>query len=122
MQQAFTQFTKDYNKQYEVAEVFKRFEIFQQNMQMIQEHNAKGEDWTMAMNEHGDLTWEEFSVQFKGFKGVRSSYLRSQNLHKPVKGETFADSLDWNSKGPRHHGRSTFQSIVFLHTNTRMKV
>jgi C1A family cysteine protease len=99
MQQAFTQFTKDYNKQYEVAEVFKRFEIFQQNMQMIQEHNAKGEDWTMAMNEHGDLTWEEFSVQFKGFKGVRSSYLRSQNLHQPVKGETFADSLDWNSKG-----------------------
>ena len=30
--------------------------------------------------------------------------------------------LEICSCSPRHHDRSTFQSIVFLHTNTRMKV
>jgi C1A family cysteine protease len=53
----------------------------------------------MGMNEFGDLTFEEFHARYTGFAGERNEYARKQNLHEVIEGETYADSLDWVSKG-----------------------
>lgn len=53
----------------------------------------------MAMNEHGDLTWEEFHSKFTGYTPNNNSYLRSKNLHEAPKNEVLADTVDWRQKG-----------------------
>jgi C1A family cysteine protease len=94
----FIAFAEKFEKNYPVGEVFKRFEIFQQNKKMIEEHNAQGHGWTMALNEFADMTWEEFHGQFTGYKGKQHTFMRSQNLHVAPQGEVVADSMDWRSK------------------------
>lgn len=95
----FIKFAEDYEKEYSVGEVFNRFEIFKANQVQIAEHNALDLGWTMAMNEHGDLTWDEFHSTFTGYKGVKNDFLRSKNLHVSPKNEVLADSVDWRTKG-----------------------
>jgi C1A family cysteine protease len=99
MQADFAQFAADYDKSYSVEEVFSRFENFRANSLMIKEHNAKGLPWTMAMNEFGDMTWEEFHSVFTGFKGESRRLGDSFGMHEAVEGQVIADSLDWNAKG-----------------------
>jgi len=101
-QKAFTGFIKQYGKTYAHDEFFSRYNIFKANMQMIQEHEAGDHPFSMAMNEFGDLTFEEFHSRFTGFNAREQSFLRSLNtakfphdLHVPVSGE----SLDWRQKG-----------------------
>jgi len=94
----FTKFAEKFNKQYSVGEVFERFEIFQQNKKMIEEHNAGDHGYTMAMNEFADMGWEEFHGTFTGYAGKSQSYLRSQNLHEAKAGEKFAPEIDWRNK------------------------
>jgi len=60
MQFEFTQFVKDYNKKYDTVEFFKRFENFKVEMNLVREHNAGNHTWTAAINEHSDMTREEF--------------------------------------------------------------
>lgn len=95
----FTAFVKKYKKQYAMEEVFEKFATFKSNMATIASHDADTEGWSMAPNEFTDLTWEEFSAMYKGYKHQPRSYLRSKNLHVAPKGEVLADSLDWNAKG-----------------------
>lgn len=94
----FTKFAEKFNKQYSVGEVFERFEIFQQNKKMIEEHNAGDHGYTMAMNEFADMGWEEFHGTFTGYAGKAQGYLRSQNLHEATEGEKFAPEIDWRNK------------------------
>lgn len=73
--------------------------MFKTNVKLIEDHNAGGHSFSMAMNEFGDLTFAEFKARYTGFAGQRNEYARSRNLHKPLLGETLADSLDWVAKG-----------------------
>ena len=46
-----------------------RASIFAHNLAKINAHNAKGESWTMAVNEFADLTSQEFAVgRIGGYK------------------------------------------------------
>jgi len=94
----FVSFMTKYSKEYPVEELSARFEVFSANLKAIEEHNAKGEAWTMGVNEFADLTAEEFSALYKGYKPRQNSYARSQNLHVH-NGQPLADELDWVSKG-----------------------
>jgi C1A family cysteine protease len=53
-------------------EMFERFHIYQKNLDHIIQHNSKGLDWTLGMNQFGDLTNEEFRATYLGFKGDSS--------------------------------------------------
>jgi len=78
---------------------FNRFNVFKANLDMIREHNAKNDSWTMGMNEFGDLTWEEFRASYVGGTKPRSGeYIRSKNYAsvKPV--PNIPASLDWRQK------------------------
>jgi hypothetical protein len=94
----FMNFMKKYGKQYAAEELGNKFAVFESNMKMINEHNAKDEGWTMGVNEFTDLTADEFSALFKGYKHRNQEYIRSQNLHKPSNKAPAAD-IDWVSKG-----------------------
>jgi len=94
---AFADFMTTYNKNYESnAELVKRFGIFADNLDMINQHNSEGLSWKMGINEFADMTWEEFRVG-------RFGYLPKQMIGKlPVNSVglyTLPDSVDWTQQG-----------------------
>jgi len=98
-QQDFTAFAKKYNKQYSTDEMFQRFSVYKKNVAMIASHNSEKEGYTMAVNEFTDLTWEEFSAQYKGYNHREASFSRSLNKHVVDSTVELADDVDWRTKG-----------------------
>jgi hypothetical protein len=96
----FTAWVNEYGKSYETSEFFNRFNIFKSNLDIIREHNAKNESWTMGMNEFGDMSWEEFkAIYVGGTKPVPREYLRSKNYPAETGPRSFPAALDWRQKG-----------------------
>jgi hypothetical protein len=58
----FDNFKSTYGKKYGPQEEAIRFAVYQENLQKIADHNAKGASWTMAENQFADLTQEEFEA------------------------------------------------------------
>jgi len=57
----FKTFETKYQKIYSFDERKKRAQIFQENFMMIEEHNSESsKTWTMEINEHADMNFEEF--------------------------------------------------------------
>jgi len=57
------------NKPYGGAEEAKRFNIYKTNKAIIEEHNATATTYTVGINKFADLTNEEFSAIYLGFRG-----------------------------------------------------
>jgi len=76
--------------------------VFLTNLRKIQKHNdEQSEGWhtfTMAMNEFGDLTTEEFFAKYTGFLGARDEVLRSQNT-EDLSHVAVAADVDWVASG-----------------------
>jgi len=76
--------------------------VFVSNLRKITKHNdehAQGwHTYTLAMNEFGDLTNEEFFTKYTGYRGPQNDYLRSKNLVN-LSNVTAAASVDWETKG-----------------------
>nr|XP_047137654.1 cathepsin L1-like isoform X1 [Hydra vulgaris] len=72
-----------------------RYTIWKDNERRIREHNLKGGDFLLKMNQFGDMT----NSEFKAFNGYLS--------HKHVNGSTFLtpnnfvapDTVDWRNEG-----------------------
>jgi len=90
----FTRFVDQYGKQYESRNFFKHFGTFKKNLNFILSHNDKKASYSMAMNEFGDLTTEEFRAKFLGLNGVKAS--TSASVEEV---ESNDDSLDWRTIG-----------------------
>jgi hypothetical protein len=96
----FTAWVNEYEKSYETAEFFNRFNVFKANLDIIREHNAKNESFTMGMNEFGDMTWEEFRASYVGGTKPRvGEYIRSKNFGSTKPIPNIPASLDWRTKG-----------------------
>jgi len=96
----FTSWVNEYQKSYETAEFFNRFNVFKANLDTIREHNAKNDSWTMGMNEFGDMTWEEFRNSYVGGTKVRAGeYIKSKNAASTKPIPNIPASLDWRTKG-----------------------
>jgi C1A family cysteine protease len=99
----FARFKAEHKKVYfdEHDEMYRR-QVFVSNLRKVRKHNAEHAEgkhtWTMAMNEFGDLTAEEFHAKYTGFLGERHELLRSKNYADLSKVEA-ADSVDWTAKG-----------------------
>jgi C1A family cysteine protease len=66
-QDQFVQFMNVFNKKYEsTSELFKRFNIFKDNVEFIQQHNAENHTYTLGVNEFTDLSHEEFVNTYVG--------------------------------------------------------
>jgi len=96
----FETFKRQYSKVYmDDHDESYRKGVFVANLNKIRAHNEANEhSYTLAMNEFGDLTFEEFHAKYTGFKGVRNQYLRSKNL-ADLSHVVAADSVDWTTKG-----------------------
>jgi len=99
-QSLFTSWTVHHSKNYEIDAFFKRYSIFKQNLDYINEHNAKNMSFQMEMNRFGDLTFDEFSTTYKG-RPVRSESTVSSSSFVPISADRVGagGALDWRTKG-----------------------
>jgi len=92
----FLNFAKTHGRVYNSsAEREFRFGIFRNNMDKINSHNAQDLGWTMAMNQFGDLTAEEFKTQKTGYRpspNRKAAGTRHVAVGLPT-------SVDWVSAG-----------------------
>jgi len=99
LQEEFVGYVKEFNKVYTADELFTRFQNFKDNKKVIDEHNAKGLAWEMGVNQFTDLTQQEFSSLYLGYRPRSNDFIRSHNLHVAPEGQAMADTLDWRTKG-----------------------
>jgi KDEL-tailed cysteine endopeptidase len=97
----FQDFIYDHSKDYTEVEMWHRFKIFSNNLDMIDEHNSLG-GWQMGVNKFADLTADEFESSVKNgcFLQTNHSFLRKTKGCKPFNGLTTSkDSVDWRDEG-----------------------
>lgn len=97
----FTRFVETYKKQYESRQFFARYNIFKANLNNVLAHNAKKSTFTQAMNEFGDLTWDEFRTKYVSGLGDRAKFV---DMNRASSNEVSVDvpsndSFDWNDVG-----------------------
>jgi len=74
-----------------------RLEIFKDNIDKINKHNAEGHTWTMGVNQFADMTQHEFASKMLGYKGRAADYV-PHRVHK-YNGEKLSDAVNWVTKG-----------------------
>lgn len=102
VQTLWTSFKQTHSKFYSLEEDAQRFALFQERVQMVQEHNvkyARGESsYAMKLTPVADWTYEEMMAR----NGYRQRDATSRNIetvrHVFVDGAA-PDSVDWRSKG-----------------------
>ena len=96
---AFEKFQQDFDKVYNEVEKVQRFTNFAKNFATIQEDNAKGNSFTLAIHEFSDLSAEEFAQAKLGYKGAKAwGNLPNLGMHQ-VTDEVLPDSVDWTQQG-----------------------
>lgn len=61
---SFSQFIKQFDKNYNDNELFDRYTIYQQNLDDIEAHNSAGHSWTKGVNQFADMTTDEFKAWY----------------------------------------------------------
>jgi len=98
---AFEEFATQYSKVYaSVEEKLYRIKVFEGNYARILAHNAKGLSYTLGVNEHADLTWEEFQGRL-GASGQECSatFKVAEGSNNHLKGKKAPVSRDWRDLG-----------------------
>merc|ERR1740138_1972327 len=103
-QPSFEAFKRQFNKLYaDQAEHAKRAAIYADNVEYINSHNAKwaaGEStFNMGVNEHCDLSHDEFKAIFLGPKIPVRNATNAAAKRLRVKFQGTKDSVDWRAKG-----------------------
>ncbi|CAH1112855.1 unnamed protein product [Psylliodes chrysocephalus] len=100
-QEEWTLFKATHGKSYEnIDEEKVRFQIFQDNVQKINAHNALYEaglkTYTMAVNQFSDLTAQEFGAMLR----LKNGPIRREHLTRHVQNPSLPvpDSIDWREK------------------------
>jgi C1A family cysteine protease len=96
----FSKWMGQYNKQYTHDTFFYRYTVFKSNMDKIYLANKQNHSYTLAMNEFGDMSHDEFKRTKLGYKHIPRAYARSQNASKLKAVPQVGDpSIDWVAKG-----------------------
>lgn len=79
------------------AEFVHRLQIFADNFDMIEQHNAGNASYKLGLNQFSHLTLEEFqaSVNLGGIK--RPNLRKSNKMHSVPDGYKAADAVDWTT-------------------------
>ena len=92
----FQEFLSKYNKHYvDETEYSFRYNIFEQNLNKIKQHNINN-NWKMDLNEYSDLTTAEFRNRFNLRYLDNNDYLPNE---QPVIINFIPDEVDWTTKG-----------------------
>jgi len=97
----FSRWAKEHNKVYETEDFFDRYRVFRTNLDFVMKENDKNLTYTLAMNEFGDLTWDEFKALRMGYQPDKaSSEVRALNefpLFDKLVGDDIAAAVDWRT-------------------------
>jgi C1A family cysteine protease len=97
-QNEFVQFLGTYGKKYESnAEFFKRFNIFKDNLEFINQHNSENHTYTLGVNEFSDLAHEEFVDMYVG--KLTDAPERLQFAEETIASGPVPNDIDWRSRG-----------------------
>ena len=88
-----------HNKTYGGPEETHRFNVFKNNLRIVQDHNAQKKNYTLALNQFADLTNKEFASLYTGASVVFKK--ANQDCPTPTLRATVAvpDTLDWRTQG-----------------------
>jgi len=89
---AFTKFMGEHGHTYEMADMFNRYNTFKANLDFVNAHQS--DSFTVAMNQFGDLTSEEFSQLYLGY-----NHQDRQPDYADLSGVEKADAVDWVTRG-----------------------
>jgi hypothetical protein len=89
----FTRWVEQHGKEYEHENFFAKYNTFKANLNFIIEHNSYNNSYTLAMNQFGDLTTEEFKAQRCGWVAP------AERNPEPVPQVEGPDDVDWGAKG-----------------------
>ena len=68
--------------------------------QKVQQHNSEGHSYTLAMNQFGDLTVDEFRFYYLGLRSHYSNETKRQgSAYLPPSGVSLPPTVDWRTKG-----------------------
>jgi cathepsin L len=103
-QREFSKFVKTHGKKYTTDEFFNRFEIFKQNLDLIELHNSRGETSTMGVNQYADMTSDEFAAKMNGFRaGLKKvnkvATFTEAEMERAAAVNAAGDALDWRTQG-----------------------
>lgn len=77
--------------------------MWQSNLALIEKHNSQQHGYTLAMNQFGDLTDEEFNARYNGFRMEQQEPEKKRNtLFVPSPDYTPSNAtmaVDWKEKG-----------------------
>lgn len=102
-QQQFVSFMKAHNKTYASKDMFTRFNVFKDNLAVIEKHNSGSHSWTLGVTPFADLTQEEFKAQY--LPGFPKEVLEEIRKRRPVNGTEPEEvtspqaALDWRTSG-----------------------
>jgi len=94
----FTKWVQQHLKSYDADEFFHRYNVFKANLDKVHKHNKGNFGWTMAMNQFGDLTAEEFKATHTGYRPRKDSVHRMANTAPRSKAAP-PTQVDWRPKG-----------------------
>jgi C1A family cysteine protease len=98
LQDQFVQFVHDHNKQYDETEFNKRYAIFKDNVAKINQLNRGQSDAVFGINKFSDLTAEEFTKMYKGYK--KTNVTVRAGVYAPSTVPTAPPtSFDWRTQG-----------------------
>jgi len=95
-QSLFSKWMAQHNKNYDIDAIFGRYKLWKENLNYIHHSNQQNRSYTLAMNQFGDLTTEEFRSIYNR---ARPSQIKATHYHKVVKAVTDDGSLSWVSLG-----------------------
>jgi C1A family cysteine protease len=103
-QREFSKYVKTYGKKYTTDDFFNRFEIFKQNLDIIELHNSQnGQTSSMGVNQFADLTSDEMAARLNGFQaGLKKNNkvaTFTQSQLEAAASIQAGDSLDWRTSG-----------------------
>ena len=97
----WNRWTKMYNRSYGLGETNYRKDIFMSNLDYITVHNRYGNsNYRLGMNQFGDMTSEEWSSKFFGFRPSKyiNSFMNRRTVHMDD-ATVLPESVDWRQKG-----------------------
>jgi len=96
----FLRFVHQYQKSYASnSEYMDRYNIFSANMDKIDAHNSQNLGWSLAMNEFGDLTWDEFASTHLGLLRGFAQPTNASDIIELRGALSVPSSVDWVAYG-----------------------
>jgi C1A family cysteine protease len=95
-QVGFLKYVNEFNKKYDTAEVFHKYNTYKYWVDYVANHNAKNLSWTAGINEFSDMMPEEFAeiyltgLNVPGMPDVEAT---------PVDTSAFPNDVDWRTAG-----------------------